>query len=214
MLKTIFFDLGNVLVFFSHPQMIRQIAACTGLDAVVVRKILFEEGFQNRYETGQIDTAQFFRIFQSKSPKLFSQADLAEAASDIFTPNPPLYPIIEQLKNKGLRLILLSNTSECHFAKVKAHYPVLKLFDDFILSYEVGALKPSETIFRKALSSALCPAASCFYTDDVPEFIQGARSAGLDGEVFTGVQSLTKALAARGLNFRNFSVRFPQSFDF
>ena len=199
MIKTVFFDLGNVLVFFSYPRMFQQMAACTGLSEEAVRKILIEEQIQVYYESGQIDSAHFHQIFQSRSPKTFALHPFLDAVSDIFTPNSGLYPIVEQLKAQGIRLVLLSNTSACHYARVSAHYPVLQLFDDRVLSYEVGALKPSETIFRKALSKAECDPKHCFYTDDIPEFVQGARKVGLDSELFTGVLALKSALALRGL---------------
>ncbi len=195
MLKTIFFDLGNVLVFFSHPKMHRQLAECTGLSADVVRKVFVDEKILEYYESGQIDTAHVYQVFKTKSPKSFDLQDFLNAASDIFTPNTALYPLVEQLKEKGLRLIILSNVSLCHFDHVQAHYPILKLFDDRVLSYKVGAMKPSERIYRYALSQAHCDPKHCFYTDDLFEFIQGARKIGLDGEVYTGVPALKAALA-------------------
>ena len=199
MLKTIFFDLGNVIVFFSHPKMFRQVAECTGLSPEEIQKILFEEKIQQFYESGQIDSSHFYQIFKTRSPKAFELQDLSEAFSNIFTPNTSLFPLVEKLKEKGLRLVLLSNTSECHYNRVYAEYPILHLFDEKVLSYEVGALKPSEQIFLHALSKANCDPQYCFYTDDIPEFIQGAKKVGLDCELFTVAPALKNALAVRGL---------------
>ncbi len=199
MLKTIFFDLGNVLVFFSRPKMYAQVAECTGLSPDAIQKILIDEKIQDFYEMGEIDTAHLIHIFKSRSPKLFASRALLDALSDIFTPNTTLFPLVEHLKNQKLRLILLSNTSECHYNRVHADYPVLSLFDDFVLSYKVGALKPSPQIFLHALSKAGCDPTECFYTDDIPEFVEGARKIGLDSEIFTGVAGLKASLAARGV---------------
>jgi glucose-1-phosphatase len=199
MLKTVFFDLGNVLVFFSRPKMYRQIAECTGLSPEAAQKILVDERVQDFYEMGQIDTAHLTQIFKSRSPKPFAERALVDAFSDIFTPNTSLFPLIERLKKQKLRLILLSNTSECHYARVHADYPVLALFDDYVLSYKVGALKPSQEIFLHALSKAGCRQSECFYTDDIPEFVEGARKVGLDSELFTNVAGLKAALGARGV---------------
>lgn len=204
MLKTIFFDLGNVLVFFSHSKMFMQIADCTGLTIDQVKQILFEENAQILYEKGILDSAALFRIFQSRSPKSFNLQDLLYAASNIFTPNTALWPIAEQLKQQNYRLILLSNTSECHFNYVYAHYPILRLFDDRILSFEVGALKPDSKIFFKALSQAHCNPDECFYTDDIPEFVASARKVGLDSEIFIDVPTFKNALVQRGISLLGF----------
>jgi glucose-1-phosphatase len=198
MLKTIFFDLGNVLIFFSHPKMFQQVAECTGLSQDAIRKILVDEKIQQYYELGEIQTSHVYQIFKNRSPKEFELPELINAFSDIFTPNTALFPLVEQLK-KTFQLILLSNTSECHFNRALADYPVLGLFDDFVLSYQVGAMKPSEKIFIHALSKAGCDSKECFYIDDIPEFIDGARKVGLEGVVFTGVPALKKALAVRGI---------------
>lgn len=201
MLKTIFFDLGNVLVFFDHSKMYNQMALCTGLSQEAVQKILIDEKIGEQYEAGKINSLSIYQYILSRSPKWFHMEDLFEATSNIFTPNKSLFPIIEKLKEQGIQLILLSNTSECHWERIINTYPILDCFDDYILSFKVGALKPSKEIFLDALSKATCNVKNCFYTDDVPKFIEGAKKVGLDGEVFTGASSLKKALSSRGISF-------------
>lgn len=199
MIKTIFFDLGNVLVFFSHEKMFHQLSFCTGLSPESIRQNLTEGKLQENYETGRIDSASLCQFFQKKSPKTFTLCEFLKAASDIFAPNDSLWPLVEELKNLGIRLVLLSNTSECHFNHVKATYPILHLFDDWVLSFEVGVLKPDPRIFLKALSKAGCNPNECFYTDDILEFVESARQVGLDAELFSGTDELLTALSARGL---------------
>ncbi|HSX37437.1 MAG TPA: HAD-IA family hydrolase [Chlamydiales bacterium] len=200
MLKTIFFDLGNVLVFFSHAKMLEQMADCTGLSQEDLRTILIDEKIHELYESGKMDSLTVYRLVQARSSKSFPMHALFDAASNIFTPNTALFPLIEQLKKEGIRLILLSNTSECHWNRVFTDYSILQLFDDLVLSFQVGALKPSKEIFFNALSRAHCDPKYCFYTDDVPEFVEGARNAGLDSEIFINGSRLKKALAIRGLH--------------
>ncbi|MBM3184015.1 MAG: HAD-IA family hydrolase, partial [Chlamydiae bacterium] len=193
MLKTIFFDIGNVLVFFDLVKMQEQIAQCTGLSCAEVQQILLNEKVFFQYECGQINTQKFYDIFQKYSRKKFTLNDLLRATADIFRPNTNLWPTVSHLKERGLRLIFLSNTSECHFQHLSRIYPVFQVFDDRILSYEVGALKPDPKIFHAALSIAKCDPKECFYTDDIPEFILSAQKCGLDSEVFTTVENLKKA---------------------
>ncbi len=201
MIKTVFFDLGNVLVFFSRPKMMAQLSACTGLSPEKIHDLFFNRRWLELYETGRISTEEIYRKFSALSPRSFTLPELLDAASSIFTPNTELYPLVESLKKNQIRLILLSNTSECHFNRAYSDYPVLRLFDHKILSYEVGACKPDPRIFQKALASALCAPSECFYTDDIPEFILGAQKAGLDGELFTNVPSLRAQLLSRGCAF-------------
>lgn len=201
MIKTVYFDLGNVLLYFSLPKMFAQLSQICGLPAPQIQKLLFQTPLREQYEKGQIDTQALYRIFLSHAPREFSLNEFVDALSDIFTPNTALWPLVETLKSNGVRLILLSNTCECHFNRAYSHYPILQLFDHKVLSYEVSAWKPDPLIFQKALSFSQCKPEECFYTDDIPEFIHAARKNGLDGEIFTGVEPLKNALIARGCNF-------------
>jgi HAD superfamily hydrolase (TIGR01509 family) len=197
MIKTVYFDLGNVLIFFSFPKMLSQMSECTGMTVDEIQKLLFQTSVREQYEKGEIHTEDLYRLFLKSAPRPFTLHEFLAAFSNIFTPNTELWPLVEALKEKGIRLLLLSNTSECHFNYVYSHYPILRLFDHHILSYEVGSWKPDLQIFQKALQHAECTPEECFYTDDVPEFIHSARKAGLPGEVFTDVATLKAHLIAR-----------------
>jgi glucose-1-phosphatase len=192
---TIFFDLGNVLLFFNLEKMANQLANCMKIAPAALREehILRPEMLQN-YEAGRLTSEEFYRFLQSKSSHSFSFHDMMTAMSDIFTPNTELWPIVEKLKAQGNRLVLISNTNECHFNFAYSHYPILKLFDRFILSYEVGACKPEPLIFKTALKEAR---GKTFYTDDIPAFVEAGRAAGLDAELFIDVPTLQQHLQKR-----------------
>jgi len=201
MIKTVYFDLGNVLLFFSLPKMFAQMGDCTGMSPSEVKELLYDTPLRELYEKGQINTEQLFKTFQRHAPNSFSLREFVSSFSNIFTLNKELCPLVEKLKQAGIRLVLLSNTSECHFNYAYSHYPIIQLFDHKILSFEVGAWKPDPRIFHKALAHAHCDLQECFYTDDIPEFISSARKAGLPGEIFTDVPKLKKQLIDRGCNF-------------
>lgn len=197
MKKTVYFDLGNVLFFFDHAKMIKQVASCAQIPLDLAKELLVDEKLQERYERGEIDTPTLFRIFQSKAPKPFNYREFNHAISDIFVPNTDLWPIIEELKKQTIRLILISNTCESHYNWIYSHYPILRCFDDKILSFEVKLLKPDPRIFQKALTLSNCFPHECFYTDDIEDYVNSARSVGLDSEVFTTAKNLITHLKNR-----------------
>ncbi len=192
---TVFFDLGNVLLFFSHQKMFQQLSDLTKIPTELLQQQFLNRGVFNDYESGRLPTEQIYRILQSHSSRSFSLLEAMQAASDIFTPNKELWSLVKALKKKSNRLVLLSNTNECHFNFAYSHYPILKLFDAFILSYQVGACKPDPAIFQRALQEAR---GSSFYTDDVPAYVKAARSVGLDAELYTEPPLLKRHLEERG----------------
>ena len=176
-----------------------QIAKISGLSVQETRSILIEKKIQQDYELGKMSTEQLYSYFAKLGTRSFSLLEFMEAASDIFIPNEKIFPVIQQLKDQKIRLILLSNTSECHFNRIYSHYPILRLFDRLVLSFEAGVCKPDPVIFQKALALADCCPTECFFTDDVQEFVGAARKAGLDSEVFSNVPTLKKHLFDRKL---------------
>jgi HAD superfamily hydrolase (TIGR01509 family) len=198
MQKTLFFDLGNVLLFFSHLRMCEQIGQLLALPSCVVHKELTEKGFRDQYERGQITSEMYHQSLCAVAQKHISFEDLLEATSNIFSPNWAMLPLLTELKRKGHLLLLLSNTCEAHFSFAQRHYAdLLRPFDGFILSYEVGAIKPEEAIFKAALKKTPAPPSNCFYIDDIPEFIEAAARVDIPGVVFTGIDPLIDELKER-----------------
>lgn len=196
--KTLFFDLGNVIIFFSHEKMVLQIAELCQIDKKQIHELLFGQGWGNLYEYGHVSSRDLHTKMCELSQREVDFKALMHACSDIFRSNESLVPLLQKLKNSGAQLILLSNTCEPHFERAYAQFPQLKLFDDFVLSYKVRARKPDKEIFQYALSRAKAPVERCFYTDDIEEYISAAKKEGLDGETFKDALSLEKQLQARG----------------
>jgi len=205
LIQTFLFDMGNVLVHFCHQRMCRQIAELTGTRVEVIQDILLRGSLQWDFERGLLSEDQFFQEIQSRIdiPSRVTQPQFARAASDIFTLNASLVPVLDELKSRGYRLVLLSNTSISHFEFVKSEFDLLNRFDDFVLSYEVGAMKPERKIFHAAAEKIGCPPENCFYTDDIAAYIEAGRSYGFQAEQFTTTEALMDQLARRGINVEN-----------
>ena len=73
-------------------------------------------------------------------------------------------------------------------------------FDEVICSAEVGLAKPDPAIYFHAAATLGADPSDCSFTDDLPENVAGAREAGMDAQLFTGVSGLVKALAAGGFD--------------
>jgi len=99
------------------------------------------------------------------------------------------------------RLLLLSNTNPIHFEGIRERYPVLRHFHDTILSYEVRAMKPRPEIYRAAIERAGCLPEECFYTDDIPAYVAGARAMGMDAVQFENAAQLAREMKARGIRW-------------
>lgn len=193
-MKVLISDLGGVLVHFSHNQMCKQVAEVYGISYEKVRSIFFE-GKENeplgiQLERGNLTTQELHTYLSTVALQSVDLDAFLQAACNIFTPNREMITLIESLKKKSIRLILLSNTSEAHFTFIKKHFPFISIFDAFVLSYEIKACKPEEKIYLAALEAAGYPAADCFYIDDIAEYVFAAELLGIPSHIFTKIDQL------------------------
>jgi HAD superfamily hydrolase (TIGR01549 family) len=192
--RTLLIDLGNVLLFFSHERMCMQIAQACHASLADLRQILIQGQLQRRFEQGKVSEEGFRQVLEAKLGRTLDAEALRRAGSDIFSLNEPMVPLLDRWKRDGYRLVLLSNTCVTHYEWVLEHFDLLNRFDECVLSYRVGAVKPDEAIFRAALESIQCLPEECFYTDDIEEYVARGRLFGLRAEVFRDVPTLTRQL--------------------
>jgi putative hydrolase of the HAD superfamily len=94
---------------------------------------------------------------------------------------------------------LLSNATD-QLREHLAHHDLVEAFDVVFCSAELGMAKPDVAIYRHAASVLGVEPSECFFTDDRPENVAGAREAGMHAEVFTGRAPLVAALRGLGLD--------------
>jgi putative hydrolase of the HAD superfamily len=198
-LRAVFLDIGNVVLYFSHERMCRQLAALCGVTPQAVRSEIFDSGLTTLYDRGDVSTADFVARLERLARRPLDAGALRVAAADIFVLNRGVAALVERLAGKGLELGVLSNTCEVHTPHPIESFEVFRHFRHRIYSYRVGAVKPEPAIFRAAHEAAGCAPHQCFFTDDRPEFVAAARRAGLQAETFRGARYLQAQLARRGV---------------
>jgi len=192
----IFFDIGNVLVNFSHEKMYRQVSTVTNIPLDQIKNFFIDLGYVEKYELGLVSENEIFEELSKLSKNTFSKKDLVAAGIDIFQESKTMFDLVSDLKKLGHRLILLSNTCYAHFHHKLKFMPIIKLFDEKILSFEKKLRKPDPKIYKLALEMA--NREKSFYIDDVPEFVAVAKKTGLDAEVFKSAEELQEALSEKG----------------
>src|SRR5262245_3045147 len=179
MLKAFIFDLGNVLLLFSHQRMFEQIGALCGREAADVREALLCDDLGGQFERGGLSEEELQAELERRLATRFERETLHRAVADIFTPNEPMLLNVDELKRRGYRLVRLSNTNSIHVRWIESNYDVLSRFDACVLSYEVRALKPELAIYEAAIACAKFAPSECFYTDDIAAYVAGGRACGL-----------------------------------
>jgi glucose-1-phosphatase len=202
LIKTVIFDLGRVIVPFDFQRGYAQIEALSGIPTGELRTRIAATGLVPRFERGEIESREFVRQFAGNLNFEISYEQFCKIWCSIFLP----YTLVSEELLIGLRqryrLLLLSNTNAIHFEMIRDNYPLLRHFDSLILSYEVGVMKPAPLIYQRAIQEARCLAEECFFTDDMPEYVEGARREGIDAVQFQSASQIEKELRNRGLEWK------------
>jgi len=199
MIEVIYFDLGKVIVDFDHSRAARELLKVTPLSLEEAMAVLMDGELVSEYETGRLSSQEHYRKVCRRLQMEVSMEKFRELWGSMFLPEPLLSePFLQALK-KRYRLMLLSNTNEIHFDFVIQHYPILKVIEERLLSYQAGCMKPEARIFELAIDKAGVAPESIFFIDDRPENIEAAKRAGIQALMFQSESQLKREMLSRGI---------------
>ena len=199
--KFFYFDMGNVLLSFSHQRAAEQMAKVAGISAERAWEIVFDAGLQWEYERGAINCGQFHHLFCAEAGCTAACDELDLAGSAIFEPLPRIVPVLAALRRAGHSLGVFSNTSASHWRYVTGRFPFLReMFAVHALSYEIGAMKPDSSVYAAAEDLAGVEPEQIFFTDDRAENVAAAKGRGWQAELYTSPRQIAVALQQRGIS--------------
>ena len=116
--------------------------------------------------------------------------------NEIFTENQEVSQTI--LSQKGRRRLgLLSNTNPLHFDYILSKFCIIRAFDQWILSHEMGFKKPAVEIYQKAIDWASVEPRKILFIDDMKKHVEVAMSLGMQGVHFISAEQLREELFVR-----------------
>jgi len=202
MIRAVIFDLGKVLVWFDNKIFLRKLAERAGLDVERLRAIVHENlDLVRAFDRGEISPAEFHRQVCAALGLEIEAGLFFEYYEDIFTTNVPVLGLVGRLRAAGYKLVLLSNTDVVRYAFIRRRFPETQIFDAYVLSYEVGLMKPDPAIYFEAARRAGSENAECLFIDDLVENVEGARGVGMQALHYTPATDLAAELKNLGLIF-------------
>ncbi len=192
--SAIVFDLGNVLIPFNYSLMtdrFNSIKPQLGDKFAAYYKNNYD--IHRQFERGDISENDFIQEMLEVLEHKVDGNTFCQYFSQIFTVNQDVAALLPKLKDK-YKLVLLSNTNSIHREYGWKDNEFLKYFDKLILSYEVGAVKPEEKIYRSVEAFTNFSPEEHIFIDDVAEYVEGAQKSGWDAVQFLGYEKLMSDL--------------------
>ena len=207
MIDTIILDLGKVLIDFDHLRAAERISNFCDKTPNQIFDLFFISEPTILFEEGKITPEDFFRRVKEILDLKLEYQSFVPIWNDIFfltAKNRAVYSLANNLR-AHYQVALLSNINVLHHEYLKQYFPVFNVFHRVFASYEMGAIKPDQAIYKKALEELKAQPENVFYTDDRQELVDSARNLGINSFLFTGVEQLKQDLASVGVTINHYA---------
>ena len=178
MKPAIVFDLGKVLVDFDYTMAARRIAARSTRPPENLHSFLSSSPALVQYETGLLTRREFFDQVRDATGFLGEIDEFGQFFADIFTEIPPMITLHAELRRRGFKTYIFSNTNDLAVEHIRRSFPFFQQFDGYILSYEIKAMKPDAPIYAALEQMSGRRGADIIYLDDRQENIAAGATHG------------------------------------
>lgn len=173
---TFLYDIGRVLLDFDFESSLTRLLPPDTPDPEARMERLLAR--KDDFEAGAIPIDDYVTWALEIMGSTADKEEFQHWWQRIFTPNEPMWKTVRQLAADGHRLILFSNTNGIHCPWVFEEYPEFSLFQDAVLSYQTGFIKPHPEIYQYAIDTYDLDPAATLYIDDLPQNIATGREFG------------------------------------
>jgi len=192
--------MGRVILWFDNDLFIRKLAATSTVSEDKIKEAAhWNLDLLTDFDRGAISPGDFYRRVAGAVGSGIGEAEFYAIYNDIFSLNPPALDVLRKQKAAGKTLLLLSNTDVLRFGYIRERYPEILIFDDYILSFELGLVKPEPEIYFEAARRAGCRPEECVFIDDMPENVEAAVKLGMTGIVYAPDTDLAAELEKLGV---------------
>src|SRR5215470_16816251 len=126
LIKTIIFDLGNVLIPFDFKRAYSQIEPMCGHAGPEISRRIRSTDLVTRFERGEVAPEEFVEEFSRLLDLETSYGDFCRLWSSIFMAPTLVSETLLEALHRRYRMLLLSNTNAIHFPMVRDNYPLIR----------------------------------------------------------------------------------------
>lgn len=199
MIKTVIFDIGNVLADFSWEPFFRSF----GFSEEIFQKLVLatvKSPEWNELDRGAWTTEQIIDAFIRNAPEIEPQIrQVFKDVNAMVTKRDYAVTWVKHLKKAGYQVLYLSNFGELTHAQCQDALEFLPYTDGGIMSYEVKLIKPDPAIYLALIAKYALNPAECVFVDDLLINVEAAKALGFQIVQATDHKAALEGLAALGV---------------
>jgi len=200
MIDAVVFDMDEVLCRYRIERRLALLASWSGRTPDAIHAAIWRSGFEDAAETGAFTADAYLREFGARMGYPLSAAQWLDARRAAMEPDEAVLAIARRLRARRPVAMFTNNPLllKRHIAEV---FPaVAEIFGErAIFSAELGRRKPDPEAFRRLAGRLGVQPARILFFDDFPDYVAGAREAGLMAYRFEGASAVLDRLTAHGI---------------
>ena len=200
MIRTIIFDIGNVLADFTWEAHYRRFGY-TGSRLERLAQATVKNDAWNEYDRGALTDEEVLQRFIDSDPEM--EADIRKCLANVegmVMRNDYAIPWIQELKQKGYQTLCLSNFSEKAAKECAKALDFLPYLDGGILSYREKVIKPMPEIYQLLIDRYQLVPEECVFLDDTQKNLTGAEAFGIHTILFKNQEQAKEELRSLGVS--------------
>lgn len=167
----IILDMGNVLLGWNKDKILQGVSS-SKKEYLMLDKAIFQSGLWERLDLGTMSREELVlkvvsmigRTYQKKVEEVIWNWP---SYIDIYT---EVFPVLSEVKKKGHRIFVLSNTSKVFYDLLEEQLsPIKEFLDGFVLSCDIKAIKPDLAMFEEILDKYQLDPTNCVFLDDIED---------------------------------------------
>ena len=206
--KAVIFDIGRVIVRLDLKRALTPIAAAIRrvpdhparpLSPEETWELIRADQHWQDWQEGRISPTEWHQHLMRRLNLSLSYTEFRDTWNRVLDPETILGEDLFVRLGARCRLALLSNTDPLHVECLEQQFSFSRHFPVRIYSCSIGASKPSPQIYKAALERLGVAAKEALYVDDIQEFVDAARTLGLDAVRFETRELLEEEFRRRRL---------------
>ncbi len=199
MISTVLFDLGGVVCRYDPAKRLALLAEDCGLEPEEVHRRVWASQLNTDFELGRHSTSEWFGLVRAALGLRMDDERLLEVMLTALTIDPEVLALVDRLRPR-VRTAMLTDNPSLLLEALPTHFPeIAPRFDPFLISCELGMMKPSREIFEAALARLEELASSVLFVDDTEANVLGAQACGIEAVRFTSAEALRADLVRYGV---------------
>ncbi len=194
MIKTVVFDIGEVLVDFDWDGYIRTLFQ----EEDTIRRVgkaVWESRLWVEFDRGVLPDEEIIQKMTECDPALSDEIRLSmKDVSGTVRRRETAIPWVRSLKDRGLQVLYLSNYSYRLRMQNPGPLDFIEEMDGGLFSYEVHLLKPDPAIYRALCEKYRILPEETVFLDDMEENVAGARTCGMHAIRYAGQEAAEQEL--------------------